>query len=128
MCKTAYYTDPSCGCRWLRVVRPCAPGMGFSTCPRFFDGVAKPQPPCFRAVPGSSFSPSSSSSSSRSGGAGAGAGAGRRNGSGKCPVHDLRGAYDRNEVRRVLDVRNGMRWGQGPNKDDVGVEFGCVVM
>jgi len=82
----------------MAITRPCAPGMGFSTCPSFLDGVAKPQPPTLRATESA------------------------------CPVHDLRGVYDRNDMRLVLGMQNGIRWGTGPSKGDMGVEFRCLVM
>ncbi len=98
MCRTAFYTDPTCKCRWMRVIQPCAPGLGFSTCAIFFNGMAKPQPLTFKATRC------------------------------PCPVHDLLDNYDRNEFRMVVDIKNGMRWGWGPNKADPGVDFYCAVM
>ena len=116
MCQTAYYTSTRCKCRWLRVVRPCAPGLGFSTCPVFFNGVAKPQPPYFRT-----------GAAERHDGDGACACC-RRPRDTPCPKHDLGGAYDRNDVRMVLGITNGLHWGMGPDKDDVGVEMACCAV
>lgn len=45
-----------------------------------------------------------------------------------CPVHTLGGVYDRNYVRRIVDVENGMRFGLGPDPQDLGVECRCAVM
>jgi hypothetical protein len=72
--------------------------MGFSTCDGFFNGIAKPPPPVYWARGES------------------------------CPKHDLRGRYDRNAIRRVLKIENGVRWGAGPSETDPGVEIKCVVM
>ncbi|EFW99478.1 hypothetical protein CMQ_7846 [Grosmannia clavigera kw1407] len=121
MCSIAYYVHPGCHCRWLRITRRCAPGRGFSTCPHLLDGTARLVPPAYRSrlpgfVPGGSASavdaaflllPPPSSA---------------------CPLHDLHGCYDRNDIRRVLDVQNGMRWGSGPNREDVGVEWNCCIL
>lgn len=98
MCKTAFFKSPRCGCRWWRIAEPCGPGMGFSTCGRFFDGRCKPAPPSYRAW------------------------------SEPCPTHDLLGVYDRNQVRMVLGLHNGFRFGTGPSLRDPGVEVRCVVM
>ena len=111
MCYTAYYISPRCKCKWLRIERPCAPGLGFSTCPYFFDGTAKPQPPCFRT---SKEAPCACCG-----------GVCTRT---PCPVHELRGNYDRNEIRMVLGVTNGLHWGMGPDRGDVGVEMACCVV
>ncbi len=82
----------------MRIDRPCAPGMGFSTCPLFFDGNIKPQPPTIKATRTA------------------------------CPIHDMKGNYDRNKSRMVVSVKHGMRWGWGPSKKDPGVDIGCVLM
>ncbi|ERS96013.1 uncharacterized protein SPSK_00934 [Sporothrix schenckii 1099-18] len=129
MCRTAYYDHPLCGCRWLAIAQPCGPGMGFSTCPSFFSGYAT------RAGYGS-------------GSSGYGTSAlkpsvwelftGRDTHRERqaehawsavpCPVHTLGGVYDRNYVRRILDVQNGMRLGTGPDPQDFGLECRCDVM
>ncbi len=98
MCKTTCYTSPSCKCHWMRVTQPCFLGAGFSTCPRFFNDEAKPPPPRHQV------------------------------GRSQCPVHGLRGAYDRNHVRMVDGVTRGLRWGLGPGREDYGVDLRCVVM
>jgi len=98
MCQAAYFTDPTCECRWMEVIRPCGPGMGFTTCDSFFTGIAKPQPLAFKTTHKA------------------------------CPTHDLWGNYDHNVVRRVMGVHRGMRWGSGPNKVDMGVECACVIL
>ncbi|KAK0612978.1 hypothetical protein B0T17DRAFT_620348 [Bombardia bombarda] len=94
MCRVEFYKDPYCGHRWARVTRPCYPGYGFTTCPSFFNGSSKSAPRCFVAVQE------------------------------PCPKCDLRGTYDRNQIRVVRRVRNGFRLGTGPSRRDPGVDIG----
>ncbi|CAK7244124.1 MAG: hypothetical protein STHCBS139747_005659 [Sporothrix thermara] len=114
MCLSAYYNHPLCGCRWLAIVEPCAPGRGFSTCPHLRNGRAKKAPRGFAANPSLLKNPSIDVVA--------------RWMQVPCPVHTLGGQYDRNRVRCIQDVRNGLRWGLGPNANDMGVECGCSVM
>jgi hypothetical protein len=73
--------------------------MGFSTCPLFFNGIAKEQP---EDVFFARFE--------------------------LCPrCWDLE--YDRNYMRQVVAIRRGWKVGTGPDRRDKGVEiFCCVVM
>lgn len=32
------YTSPSCRCKWLQIIEPCAPNAGFSQCQGFGTG------------------------------------------------------------------------------------------
>ncbi|KAK3336580.1 hypothetical protein B0T19DRAFT_43561 [Cercophora scortea] len=100
MCGIEFYKDTYCGHRWARIVQPCWPGYGFTTCPTFFTGYAQPQPVCYiaREEP--------------------------------CPACDLRGVYDRNQIRMVVRLRSGFRLGMGPSRCDPGVEvrWCCAVM
>ncbi|KLU87354.1 hypothetical protein MAPG_06354 [Magnaporthiopsis poae ATCC 64411] len=98
MCQTAFFKDPTCGCKWTAVTQPCWPGYGFSTCPFFFNGIPKEAPPYFKATKLC------------------------------CPKHDLKGQYDRNMVRMVIRVENGLRWGLGAGRRDPGVDLSCNVM
>lgn len=103
MCRTVLYHHPTCGCRWLEVARPCGINMGLSTCPTFLDpGVVRPGPLCAACPHGR-----------------------------PCPRHELRGAYDRNVMRMVLAIENGIKIGRGPARGDPGVEIrlgSCAVM
>lgn len=124
MCRTAYYDHPLCGCRWLAIAQPCGPGMGFSTCPTFFSGRARRadrgfgtavlQPSLWEVVTGRDTHREMHASYAWS--------------AVPCPVHTLGGIYDRNIIRRILDVQNGMRLGTGPDPQDFGVECRCDVM
>lgn len=38
MCRVAKYKSRSCGCKWLRIIEPCAPNAGFSQCYGFGNG------------------------------------------------------------------------------------------
>lgn len=98
MCKTVFFESPVCGCRWWRITKPCRPGMGFSTCDRFFDGRSKNAPKMYlaRTEP--------------------------------CPTHNLMGFYDLNYTRMVLGMHNGFRFGLGPGLGDPGFEVRCTVM
>ncbi len=127
MCRTAYYCHPLCGCRWLAVAQPCAPGMGFSTCPTFFTGKAKAAPRGFGTSNAVARAKLTKSPRDQHDSAAAVAAAFAW-ATIPCPVHTLGERYDRNTVRRIVDVRNGMRWGTGPSKDDFGVECSCSVM
>ncbi|OAA56606.1 hypothetical protein SPI_07613 [Niveomyces insectorum RCEF 264] len=137
MCKTAFYVHPVCCCRWLAVVRPCAPGMGFSTCSTFRTGKAQPAPPTYRAVGTAAGTTAVSGTtkklSKRHHGVAATATTGAAAAAAPavilpCPAHDLRGCYDRNSIRQIVDVKNGLRWGTGPDRTDCGVECRCCVM
>ncbi|EPE06731.1 hypothetical protein F503_03158 [Ophiostoma piceae UAMH 11346] len=142
MCETAFFTHPLCGCRWLQVMQPCGPGMGLSTCPFLLSSsstgasMASPPPPAYGLKRGtikkikkdfekaksknnhSIFSPYAFEQVdpaltmwSRI----------------PCPKHNMVW-YDRNYTRMVVDTKNGVRWGLGPNKTDPGIECGCCVM
>ncbi|KAK3355907.1 hypothetical protein B0H65DRAFT_585518 [Neurospora tetraspora] len=45
-----------------------------------------------------------------------------------CPECDLRGVYDRNQVRMVTKIKKGVKLGGGPSGGDPGVEVRCCVM
>ncbi|KAK3495627.1 hypothetical protein B0T13DRAFT_530247 [Neurospora crassa] len=45
-----------------------------------------------------------------------------------CPECDLRGVYDRNQVRMVTRIKKGIKLGAGPSGGDPGVEVRCCVM
>lgn len=140
MCKTAFFTHPFCGCRWLQVMRPCGPGMGLSTCPFLlssaFEDRASPPPPVYGLKESTIKRIKKDFEKTRS-----------KNNTSifspfafeqidpdlamwsniPCPKHNL-GCYDLNYTRMVVDVKNGVRWGLGPNKTDPGIEFQCSVM
>lgn len=46
---------------------------------------------------------------------------------GSCPWHDYNYSSP-NEIRRVLKMRKGVKWGEGPARVDRGIEFTCSVM
>ncbi|KAH7034989.1 uncharacterized protein B0I36DRAFT_86475 [Microdochium trichocladiopsis] len=48
MCTTIHYRSRSCGHHWLQVQQACGPGMGFTYCARFGDGVAREPSPLVR--------------------------------------------------------------------------------
>ena len=98
MCEATYYKHTGCQCRWAQITTQCLPGLGFSNCPDYGAGRV-------HAAPRYTLTNSP-----------------------RCPVHDLLGLYDRNAVRMVVRVRNGVKWGSGPGVGDVGVECPCVVM
>ena len=102
MCEAIYYKHTACSCRWAEVAEQCLPGMGFSTCPDFDglggSGVAHEDPVYIHTAMRS------------------------------CPAHGLGGIYDRNYCRMVVRVRNGVKVGLGPGKEDMGVECPCLVM
>ncbi|KAK1777345.1 hypothetical protein QBC45DRAFT_479300 [Copromyces sp. CBS 386.78] len=45
-----------------------------------------------------------------------------------CPECDLGGVYDRNQIRMVTAIRNGVKLGGGPSGGDPGLELRCCVM
>lgn len=121
MCVTAIYENPSCGCRWLQIQQQCQANGGFSLCGRFGRGDVTYPPDEFKSE---RFA---------------------------CPVHDLYGAYDRNQIRKsslkllrdwlleqastsrvttgmIKKERNVLRFGLGPRKKDPGFEVNCAVM
>lgn len=100
MCKLYHFKDPSCNHHWARIAHPCAHGTGFSDCPSFTDlNYVKGTPRAFIAT--------------------------RE----PCPTCDLKGCYDRNQIRMVTRQRKGFKIGKGPAKADRGVElFCCSVM
>ncbi|KAL1901844.1 hypothetical protein Sste5346_001547 [Sporothrix stenoceras] len=124
MCRTAYYAHPLCGCRWYAVTHPCGPGMGFRTCSRFFTGIAQKDDVGFgtgalqfswkELFVGRNYDKERRVEETWS--------------TVPCPLHTLGGVYDRNYVRRILDSKNGMRVGLGPDPQDLGLECGCIVM
>ena len=81
----------------MAIDEPCLPGMGFSTCPTFGEGQLTRTPRTLRAPRGACI---------------------------RC--HDEI-PYDYNRVRQVLKTTNGWKWGEGPARDDAGIEFKCVV-
>ncbi|KAI1143501.1 hypothetical protein F5Y05DRAFT_155501 [Hypoxylon sp. FL0543] len=40
MCRTAHFRSRCCRHHWLHIAKPCWPGNGFNTCPKFGSGVA----------------------------------------------------------------------------------------
>ncbi|ROT40114.1 hypothetical protein SODALDRAFT_146123 [Sodiomyces alkalinus F11] len=98
MCQVTLHQNVNCKCRWGEISLPCGPGMGFSTCGQIGSGVARP-------------GPMTQKSAYR-----------------LCPEHGLHGVYDRNCIRMVVGTRRGLKWGTGPNRQDSGCEFRCVVM
>ena len=44
MCQITHYRDFHCKHRWASITWPCAPGMGFDTCPDFGDGICRQLP------------------------------------------------------------------------------------
>ncbi|CAK7273108.1 hypothetical protein SEPCBS57363_005485 [Sporothrix epigloea] len=114
MCLTTYYNHPVCGCQWLAIVKPCAPGRGFLNCPHLRILLAKKAPEGFLAKFSRLKAPFADAVTAQI--------------DVLCPVHTLGGQYDRNLVRRIYKVRNGVRWGLGPQPKDVGIECGCSVM
>lgn len=44
MCQITHYRDFHCKHRWASITWPCAPGMGFDTCPDFVDGIRRQLP------------------------------------------------------------------------------------
>jgi hypothetical protein len=103
MCRTAIFEHPRCGCGWMEITQSCASGMGLSTCPTFAEvGVIRRCPLRTYQATGRA-----------------------------CPHHDLWGCYDRNQMRLVLGIENGVKIGTGPNKEDPGFEIRlgkCSVM
>ncbi|KAM0329803.1 hypothetical protein ACHAQA_003967 [Verticillium albo-atrum] len=98
MCEVSLHQNTNCHCRWGEIAIPCAPGMGFSTCGQIGSGMARRAP----AWQASAYR--------------------------LCPEHGWQGFYDRNRVRMIVEVRRGVKWGSGPNRQDRGWEFPCVVM
>ncbi|EGZ76500.1 hypothetical protein NEUTE2DRAFT_123147 [Neurospora tetrasperma FGSC 2509] len=124
MCQTTLYKDTHCKHRWMRITTPCLPGAGFNTCQIQIQGhntcqvhlpgppyhqiqhhcphhqhlVAKPAPPAYIAR------------------------------GEPCPECDLRGVYDRNQVRMVTKIKKGIKLGAGPSGGDPGIELRCCVM
>ncbi|KAJ1331205.1 hypothetical protein MN608_04663 [Microdochium nivale] len=49
MCTTIHYRSRNCGHHWLQIYQQCGPGMGFTHCPRFGDGVAREPSPVVRS-------------------------------------------------------------------------------
>ncbi|KAI1383272.1 uncharacterized protein F4822DRAFT_434391 [Hypoxylon trugodes] len=39
---------------------------------------------------------------------------------GPCPACSTHGAYDRHQIRMIMDIRERWRWGMGPSKSDPG--------
>ncbi|TPX15608.1 uncharacterized protein E0L32_004306 [Thyridium curvatum] len=154
MCRTAYYRHQDCGCRWMRITRPCGPGQGFRTCPMFFnnnDTTSTTTTHACNSTPIAGAGPTSQALvlyRPRNAEPGPQMVTSHtvvvreNNDSARatlqppmyraretaCPVHDLLGFYDRNQVRMVVRLRNGLRWGTGPNREDYGVEFWCCVI
>ena len=127
MCETAFFTHPFCGCRWLQVMQPCGPGMGLSTCPFLLSSSsarasrAAPPPPAYGLKQGTIKKIKKINNSKHADPALA---VWSRI---PCPRHNMVW-YDRNYMRMVVDVKNGVRWGLGPSKTDPGVECGCCIM
>lgn len=88
MCQTVYFTPTSCSHTWTRVAVPCSLGMGFANCPHFLSA--------------SPFLASAMTTSTMAGEAASGL-------CRDCPVCDLDGDYDRNEVRVVYERRRRRR-------------------
>ena len=95
MCRTAIYYNPGCRCRWVAVTHSCGVNMGLTTCPTFREigVVRRGPPPTFKSRHWA------------------------------CPRHDLRGFYDRNMMRMVLGIENGLKIGCGPDSEDPGIEI-----
>ncbi|KAI5466263.1 hypothetical protein BGZ63DRAFT_127536 [Mariannaea sp. PMI_226] len=93
MCTLTYYEHKVCKHVWAIVAEPCGPFMGFTTCPEFGDDSVKPTPQYLTTR------------------------------SRPCPVCDLYGQYDRNQVRMVEAMGWGIKWGVGPGAGD----FGCEI-
>ncbi len=129
MCQTIHFHSRCCGHHWLQISRPCWPGQGFRTCPTFADGCARdPAPelgvdglcpacscPCscpWMAVPAAAT---------------AAAAAYYYN---QYPYYGSHGqgcySYDTHYVRMITDIRDRLRWGEGPFRSDPGLE--CAVM
>ena len=104
MCKTTLFRHKTCDHTWAVVSEPCGPGMGFSTCETFGSANVKELPPYYttsaRTCPRCGFG---------KGG-------------------DFHYGYDRNIVRMVMGMGNGLKWGTGPGADDWGCELKCVVL
>jgi hypothetical protein len=98
MCEAAFFKHALCGCKWAEITAQCFPGMGFTTCPDFDQGVSHVNPPYILTE------------------------------SRLCPLHDRRGVYNRNLVRRVQRIKNGVKWGSGPAEWDSGIEIPCVIL
>ncbi|TDZ22966.1 hypothetical protein Cob_v004117 [Colletotrichum orbiculare MAFF 240422] len=41
MCQVFIYKHEACNCIWGEIAVPCGPGMGYTKCSQFGDGIAK---------------------------------------------------------------------------------------
>ncbi|KAF4807708.1 hypothetical protein CGCSCA5_v013131 [Colletotrichum siamense] len=98
MCEVFIYKHVECKCIWGEIAVSCGPGMGYATCGQFGSGIAK-KPLRMQLA---NLRP--------------------------CPKHDLLGLYDRNQIRMIKKITNGIKFGTGPNKQDAGIECACAIM
>ncbi|KAF4428073.1 Calcium channel YVC1 [Colletotrichum fructicola] len=98
MCEVFIYKHVECKCIWGEIAVSCGPGMGYTTCGQFGSGIAK-KPLRMQLA---NLRP--------------------------CPKHDLLGLYDRNQIRMIKKITNGIKFGTGPNKQDAGIECACAIM
>ena len=135
MCQTIHYRSRCCRHHWLQIWMPCGPGQGFYTCGSFNDGCARdPSPECDvdGLCPACAFSSSPASRNNNNSRSGSGSGSGHNS----CtalgfpaagpPADAVHYDYDRHYVRMVTDIRDRVRWGEGPCRQDPGIE--CAVM
>ena len=149
MCLTVHYRSRCCGHHWLQIWAPCGPGRGFYTCGDFADGCAREAAPecavaslcpacalssrpcpcngngngAFGPNPTPNPNPNNSNSlvslpSTAASGYGYVCNA--------CGGFSYGYDYDRQYVRMVTDIRERVRWGEGPCRRDPGID--CVVM
>ncbi|KAH7328830.1 hypothetical protein B0I35DRAFT_418469 [Stachybotrys elegans] len=93
MCSVTFFQHKKCKHAWAVVTTPCGPGLGFSTCGSFGNGITKDTPKFYktRARP--------------------------------CPRCDLHGVYDRNVMLLVRNMGWGVKWGTGPDQNDWGLDI-----
>lgn len=91
MCQTVYFTPTSCSHTWTRVAIPCSLGMGFANCPYLLNAS-----PVF--APTMTTTTTTTTTTTMVDGTASGL-------CRDCPVCDLDGDYDRNEVRIVYERR-----------------------
>jgi hypothetical protein len=98
MCVATYFKHKACGCIWAEITAQCFPGGSFRTCPDFGGGLTHHDPAYVSTL------------------------------SRPCPVHQRMGNYDRDFTRRVVKITNGVKWGSGPGKNDIGISIPCIIL
>lgn len=103
MCQVTYFQHKECTHTWAAISEPCAPYMGFTTCPEFTpggtkmlntaSGKIKPKPKFYKTK------------------------------TRPCPRCELLGQYDRNAVRMVDKMGYGLTMGFDPDGGDWGIDF-----